>query len=279
MTQRPKLKNANIFMAFWYLMVDVYSQRYAIWQLTKRDYKNRYVGSAFGFVWTILQPLAMITVLWLVFAKAFQRGDLADGVPFIAWLTVGMIVWEFFSEVIKSATKVFNSYSYLVKKINFRIAVLPIVKILSSLFVHIIFVFIAIAIILFAGVDFSLYWFQFLYYLVAMLLMILGISWITSSLQVFFQDTEQIVSIFLRFGFWLTPIFWQIDFLPESYRFWFKLNPMFYIVEGYRNSFIYEIPFWQDLNLTIYFWALTIFFLVVGGLLFRRLRPHFSDVL
>jgi len=83
----------------------------------------------------------------------------------------------------------------------------------------------------------------------------------------------------LQFGFWLTPIFWNISMVPQQYQWIIKLNPLFYIIEGYRNSMIYHKWFWQDLHTTLYFWVVTGVFFVVGALTFRKLRPHFADVL
>jgi lipopolysaccharide transport system permease protein/teichoic acid transport system permease protein len=89
----------------------------------------------------------------------------------------------------------------------------------------------------------------------------------------------QLVSIVVQFGFWLTPIFWNISTVPEKYHWIIKLNPMAYIIEGYRNSMIYHKWFWEDMNMTIYFWTITIILFGLGALTFRKLRPHFADVL
>lgn len=257
---------------------DIYRNRFIIYQLTKRDYKNRYLGSFLGFIWTIIQPLVMILVLWFVFVTAFKNGSVNE-IPFIAWLTIGLIPWYFFSEALISSTGVLQEYSYIVKKMQFQTAILPIIKLLSTFITHAIFIVIGIIILLMSGVHFSIYWFQALYYLAAMIIFLLGLSWIVSSLQVFVKDVAQIISVILQFGFWLTPMLWNFNILPEKYHFLFKLNPMFYIVEGYRNSFLYHVPFWKNPNMTIYFWVITIAVLIIGTIIFRKLKSHFADVL
>ena len=108
---------------------------------------------------------------------------------------------------------------------------LPIVRILSSLFIHLFFIIIIFVLFLIYGYYPSIYNLQVFYYLFASIVLILGISWITSSLVIFFKDLGQIINILLQFGFWLTPIFWSFDIMPEKYHFIFKLNPMYYIVE------------------------------------------------
>jgi lipopolysaccharide transport system permease protein/teichoic acid transport system permease protein len=112
-----------------------------------------------------------------------------------------------------------------------------------------------------------------------MIVLILGISWMTASLVIFLRDVGQIVAMLLQFGFWLTPIFWSVKVLPAKYLTVLKLNPFYYIVEGYRNSFIYHKWFWQDVNLTIYFWFVTILIFLLGAIIFKKTRPHFADVI
>ena len=158
-------------------------------------------------------------------------------------------------------------------------SILPVVKLVGTFVTHSIFLLLLMVLILLYGMPFSIYWFQALYYFGAMSVLVLGLSWIFSSINVFARDTGQIVSIILQFGFWGTPIFWDIGIMPEKIQFIIKLNPMYYIVQGYRESFIYFIPFWKHLELTIYFWTVAIFLFIIGALIFRRLRPHFADVL
>ncbi|PIZ74209.1 teichoic acid ABC transporter permease [Candidatus Peregrinibacteria bacterium CG_4_10_14_0_2_um_filter_43_11] len=258
---------------------DLYENKFVIFQLTKRDYANRYLGSFLGFIWTLIQPVVMVLIFYFVFVIGFKTGDIRDGVPFIAYLTIGMLVWNLYSEGVTNTTNVFQEYSYLVKKINFRIAVLPIVKILSALMTHFIFIGITVVVLVIVGVPFSWWWLQIFYYLFAMMLFLLGTGWIIASLQVFVKDIAQIVSVLLQFGFWLTPIVWNFDLLPEKWQFILKFNPAFYLVEGYRKSFIYHEAFWVYWQSGAYFWGITFIILVLGVLLFRKLRPHFADVL
>jgi ABC-type polysaccharide/polyol phosphate export permease len=259
---------------------DLYANRFVIFQLTRRDLQNRYIGSVFGLFWHIVQPLVMLVILWFVLTQIFKSGTTASGVPFIAWLIAGLIGWNFFVEAISNATNVFQEFSYLVKKLNFRVAILPIVKILSALFTHGIFIIIAICILLFSGVPVSIYWLQIIYYLFALGMFLLGLSWLLSSLNVFLRDVSYFVVVFLQFFYWLTPIIWRIEDVPARFAIFFKANPLFYIVNGYRESLIpAHVPFWDHPVQTLSFWVVTLCLLALGAFTFRRLRPHFSDVL
>ena len=127
--------------------------------------------------------------------------------------------------------------------------------------------------------PFSLYYFQFIYYLICLSVLALGLGWAVSALNPFLRDIAQIVGVILQIGFWATPIFWDIHIMPAKVQMIFKLNPMFYIVQGYRDSFIYFQPFWMHPLQTFYFWIIALMILFGGALIFKKLKPQFADVL
>jgi ABC-type polysaccharide/polyol phosphate export permease len=202
-----------------------------------------------------------------------------DGHPFILWLMAGMIPWFFFADGLGNATTSILSYSYLVKKVVFRVSVIPIIKIASALFIHCFFVVLLFIMLYIHGYPPSLYQLQVFYYLFAALVLLIGSSWITSSIVVFVRDVGQIVSVLLQIGFWLTPIFWNYRVAPDGVKFLLRLNPAFYIVEGYREALLYNIWFWEDPWRAFYFWVSAILLFVAGAVIFLKLRPHFADVL
>lgn len=253
-------------------------ERNLIYQLAKNDFKVKYLGSYLGIFWAFVHPSILILIYWFVFTIGFKSTPI-DNFPFVLWLIAGIVPWFFISEAISNGTNAILDNSYLVKKIVFKVSILPIIKILSSLFIHIFFLIIVIVMFLIYGYGFSIYYLQILYFLIASIILVYGISLITSSLVIFSRDVGQIVSMFLQFGFWLTPIFWSFTIVPLNIQFWFKLNPVYYIVEGYRNTFIYKRWFWEDPVLTFYFWLVTLLILTIGVIMFKKLRPHFSDVL
>ncbi len=268
----------NHFRSFVLFIIALYRQRFLIIEMVKRDITTRYVGSFLGLFWAFINPLLLISVLWFVFSAGFRVRP-AGNVPFVVFFTAGMAIWITFTEVINLSTGVIVSNSHLVKKVVFQLSILPVVKLIGSFVTHSIFLLLLMLLILLNGMPFSIYWLQALYYFVAMGIFVLGLCWITSSINVFVRDTGQIIANIVQFGFWGTPIFWDINMMPEGIRFVLKLNPMYYIVQGYRESFIYSIPFWKHPGLTLYFWVVAISFFVIGAFIFRRLRPHFADVL
>ena len=267
-----KLKEFILFLR------DIFNSRDLILQLSKNDFKVRYAGSYFGIIWAFIQPLITISVFWFVFEVGFRNPPI-DDFPFILWLICGIIPWFFFSEALNNATSSLIEYNYLVKKVVFRTSILPIVKILASLFVHLFFVMFIFIMFKLYGFELSVFNLQIIYYLFSMVVLLLGLSWITSALIVFLKDIREVINVILQIGFWITPIFWSYKIVPDNYLKLLKLNPMFYIVNGYRDTFINHIWFWEKRSETIYFWILTSFLFIVGAQIFRKLRPHFSDVL
>ena len=253
-------------------------KKYLIMEMAKRDVLASYTGSFLGFFWAFINPLFMISILWFVFSVGLRMIP-SGNVPFVVFLVAGISIWNIFSETISLSTDIIISNSHLVKKVVFHLSILPIVKLVALFVSHIIFLIMLMILILLHGMPFSVYWFQALYYFAAMSVLALGLSWFLSSINIFVRDTSQIVKIILQFGFFGTPIIWDIGIMPEKIQFIIKFNPMYYIVQGYRDSFIYFVPFWKHPELTLYYWTVAFIFFVIGALTFRRLRPHFADVL
>ncbi len=252
-------------------------RKYLIIEMAKRDLSDQHIGSVLGVLWTFVHPLVMVFILWLVFSVGFKAAP-ATGVPFVVWLMTGMGIWMTFGDVLSRSTSAIVTSPHLVKKLQFGVSVLPIVKLAGALVLHAIFMVVLIFLILLYDLPVRLYWLQVFYYFFAMSVLVVGLSWIAASVNVFFRDAAQIVQICLQVGFWGTPIFWDLSIMPENLRFFFKLNPMFYIVQGYRESFLYSIPFWDHGLMTAYYWLVALGIFLVGAWIFRQLRPHFADV-
>lgn len=260
------------------LPVELYKNRRLIWKLSKNDFKTRFAGSYLGIIWAFIQPVVTILVYWFVFGVGFRSGQ-EMAYPFVLYLVAGMVPWLFFSEALNSGTNALLEYNYLVKKVVFKISILPIIKILSAAFVHIFFL--AFALVLFSGYGYfpDLYTLQVIYYSFCLFALVLGLSYATCAVVIFFRDLSQMISIALQVGVWLTPIMWDVSIFPEKWRWIFKLNPIYYIVNGYRDALLDKIWFWDHFYFTLYFWLFTIAAFGFGTLIFKRLKVHFADVL
>jgi lipopolysaccharide transport system permease protein/teichoic acid transport system permease protein len=269
----------NYLRIFLLFVRDLLLRRHMILELAKQDFRSKYLGSYLGILWAFIHPTIYVSILWLVFQVGFKSQPAGD-VPFVLWMLCGIIPWFFFSDCLNSATLSILDNSFLLKKVNFSVGMLPIVKILSALVLHVFFILVIFGMFLIYHTPVTVHSLQIVYYLFCTIVLLLGLSWLTSSVIIFFRDMGQIVSMVLQFLFWMTPIFWSAKILPAKYLNMVKLNPVYYIVEGYRESFIYHVWFWEGhYSLTAYFWGVTGFIFVSGAVVFRRLRPHFADVL
>lgn len=260
---------------------EVLQNRHLIMKLAKNDFKTKYAGSYLGIVWAFIQPVVTILVYWFVFSVGFRQGT-ELGVPFVLYLVAGIVPWFFFSDALNGGTNALLEYNYLVKKVVFKISVLPIVKIISAAFIHGFFVLFTM--ILYAGYGRfpDLYYIQILYYSACVFMLVLGLCYATSAVVIFFRDLTQIINILLQIGIWLTPIMWVAETQLQDMQ-WLqkllKLNPMYYVVSGYRDTFLMKAWFWERPEWTVYFWIFTAVCFLIGTRIFQKLKVHFADVL
>ena len=121
------------------LPIELLQNRKLIMNLAKNDFKTKYAGSYLGIVWAFVQPIVTILVYWFVFSVGLKAGNISD-YPFVLYLVSGIVPWFFFQDALNGGTNALMEYNYLVKKVVFKISVLPIVKMISALFVHAFFV-------------------------------------------------------------------------------------------------------------------------------------------
>jgi len=257
---------------------DLYTKRELLLELAKRDFQQQYMGSYLGFIWVFLQPLLFILVLYFIFSFGLKSGGNVGDVPFVVFLITGMIAWFHIAENFSAMSNSISQHAFLLKKVDFRLSLLPVVKLMSSLMPHIFFILIALIVAFINDIYPSAYAIQLVYYYFSSIVLLLGIGWITSATKVFVPDVSNIVSLLVRFGFWLTPIFWDINRVPQEYQWIVKLNPASYIVQGYRDSIVTHVWFWERPYEALYFWGVAVLTLIVGVIVFKRLRPHFAEV-
>lgn len=269
---------------FYNFVKDIVNNRKLLSNLAKNDLKSRFAGSYLGVVWSFIQPIVTVFVYWFVFQIGLRNSSVVTingDVPYVLWFVAGLVPWFFYSDAWNTATNVLVEYSYLVKKVVFNIDILPLVKMLSGLIVHVFFVAFMLLMYILYGKFPGISAIQVIYYTFCMFVLVLGHAYLTCSCVLFFRDLSQIINIWMQMGIWMTPIMWNIDTieLASWLKVVFKLNPMFYVVQGYRDSLINQIGFWNRFGDTVYFWSFTIIMFVAGRLIFKKLKPHFADVL
>ena len=226
----------------------------------------------------LIEPLFMMGLLLFVFGFGL-KGDGVDLKEFAPLLFSGLIAYYFFNDNMNSGVGAISKYRFLLNKVNFNLLLLPFVQIGMSLFFHFIFLGIMIVFLLALGVYPTLYWLQAIIYLVLATLFLAGITLILSSLEPFFPDLKKIIPLCSRVFFWGTPIFWNVERLPERFRFVVDYNPLYYFVRGYRDSFINNVSILEYWPTMMGFFIVSIILLSAGVAIHRKARPYFAEVI
>lgn len=261
------------------MIKNLITNRKILWELSKNDCKSRFSSSLLGVIWTVLQPLINMLVIWLVFQVGFKSSNIAEDIPFIIWYMPAFLSWNYFQEATSQSANSIIEYSYLVKKVNFNVEIIPPIKIISNGIIHIFFIGFIIFVNLCYGKMPTLYYFQVFYYFFCAAILSLSFGWLCSAIAPFAPDITNIVAIIIQVGFWVTPIFWDPSALTSIAKFLLKLNPMYYVCMGYRDCFVYGIPFYAHPNQTIYFWIVTVSIWLIGTRLYKKSQMHFVDML
>ncbi len=255
-----------------------------IWKLARNDFKTRYAGSYLGALWAMVQPVVTVLMYYIVFDKIFQsRAEAVAGgieIPYVLFLTAGLVPWFYFSEGLSNGTNALLQYNYLVKKVVFKIDILPIIKIVAASFIHVFFLGILLIIASIYGYYPNFYTLQLIYYSFSMFMLLLALSYATSAVVVFFRDLGQIIQIGLQIGMWATPILWNLGRLNGKWQMIIKIiNPVSYVVLGYRSTICENRLFIFDWKYTIYYWCIVGVLFAIGKMIFNKLKIHFADVL
>ena len=251
---------------------NIYAYRDMIYSLVRRELRGRYKGSVLGFLWTYINPLCQVIVYSAVFSVIFR----VEIEKFYLYLIIGMMPWTFFSSSVQGGSTCIRAQSDMVKKIYFPREVIPIAYVTSA-FVNMLLSFIIVFLaVLISGFGFKL---QALIYLPLIMvieyLFALGIAFIVSSITVYFRDLEQIVGVIMMAWIYITPIMYNMEYIPEQYRPLIVLNPMTPIVEVYHQILYYRMIPTTNYLLLAGGASLAVF--VVGFLVFTKLDKNFAE--
>lgn len=250
-------------------------------QLVKTDFKLRYQGSVLGYIWSLLRPLFMFVILYVVFGVFLKaKGD----IPYYpVYLLLGILLWNFFTEVTTGNVAAIVGKGDLLRKINFPKYVIIIAGSLSA-FINLLLNFIVIAVLM-AYVHVPLSWDMFLMIpLVGELFVIsVALAFFLSALFVRFRDVTYIWEVIMQAAFYATPILYPMTFVPHKVAKYMLLNPMAQIIQDARHVFVTPkaqtiYDFWGG---NLWIWAIPIGLVVcmaiLGGTYFRSRSKYFAE--
>ncbi|MCL2379420.1 MAG: ABC transporter permease [Coriobacteriia bacterium] len=268
---------AKFFSVTHGLMRQTWDNRAITWEFARRTLHKKYKGTALGMLWILALPMAYVLVFWFAIEIGLRmdRGDY----PFVLWLIPGIFLWRTISECLSQAGNSVRKNRGLVTKVSFPLIAIPQFSVLSLFVAHMGVMLLAFAIFIAAGYTPTIYWLQFFYYIPAAFIFCLIAATFLSALTAFSKDLVQFIRVMTQTLFWFSPILWPASNLEGTLGVIMRLNPIAYLVEGYRACMLYNTWFWQDPGWALYFWAFIMISGVVTIYVWNRMSRNFADVM
>jgi ABC-type polysaccharide/polyol phosphate export permease len=252
-------------------------RRSLLFQLVRRDFEQRFVGSAIGWIWGLIHPLVLLLSWVYIFQVCLKQPPPKGVSSYPLFIFSGMLPWLLFSDSVQRSAASLLDQANLITKSVFPSEIVPVSVFLSSLVSHL------LAMVLMVGAaavvlhKFSAFLLLLPVFMFLVGLFSVGLGWVMASLHVFLRDTAQFLSVVLTFWFWMTPIMIPEDRVPHRIRFVVLANPMNYAVRVYR-SVILDAQWPNPMDVAI-LGATSLAVFVLGGLFFRYMKRGFADVL
>jgi ABC-type polysaccharide/polyol phosphate export permease len=254
-------------------------RRNLLFQLVRRDFEQRFVGSAAGWLWNMIHPLVLLVswvfVFQLCMHTTLPKNEVTQN--YALFLFCGFLPWLLFQDTVQRSASSLLDHANLITKTVFPAEIVPVSIFLSSLINHLITLGLALAVVAIYLRHFSVWILLLPVYMLLIGLFAVGVGWIVAGLHVYLRDTAQVLAVVLTFWFWMTPIMIDEQQFPAQFRFLLHINPLSFLVRAYRDRLLSDrLPSLQEMAIIAGF-SVTAF--VLGGLFFRQLKRGFADVL
>jgi ABC-type polysaccharide/polyol phosphate export permease len=254
-------------------------RRALLYQLVRRDFEQRYVGSAAGWIWGLIHPLVLL-LSWVFVFQICMKIETPRGVvnsSYVLYLISGFLPWFLFQETVMRSSTSLVEHANLVTKTVFPSEIVPISIFCSSLINHLFTLALVVGAVAWMAHAVNPHLLMLPVYLLLAGLFAVGVGWVVAALQVYLRDTAQATQVVMTLWFWLTPIFIYEEQYPARLRFLLDYNPMAMLVRAYRDQLVTSrAPDIYELGNLVLFSAAAF---VAGGLFFRQLKRGFADVL
>lgn len=257
---------------------DIVTNADRIIELAKFEYKLITKGMALGQIWRLLNPLIQIGMYWLVFGLGIRNGQPVDGIPYVVWLTCGVTAWLMASKGVgTAASSIFVKTSMLTRS-NIPTCLIPISASVANIMDSVWLVLVLLMIFVGNGCAFTMNALNLIYYAFCILIFNSTLGLITSVLGVLARDFLNLIQALLRMLFFVSPIFWS----PSSssarmFAVFSMYNPFAYVINGFRDSLLYDVAFWQRPQELQVFWGMMLGLYLLGALFQSKLRKNLLD--
>lgn len=252
---------------------NLYNYRELLKTNVKKEIRGKYKNSFLGVLWSFLNPLLQIAVYAIVFPLILKNTQ----ENYVIFLCCGLIPWTFFSTAITRSAFTMVENGNILKKVYFPREILPISVVTSEGVNFLISTIIILAFVLFSGLGITKYVLLYPLVFLAQYLLLIAISFIVSSICVYVRDLQHFIGIFLQLLFYGTPIVYAADTIPTEFSWILKINPMTYIINGYRDIFYTQTM--PDVKALLILIGIVLVAIVVGYLIFNKLQKGFAEEL
>ncbi|MFH1827599.1 MAG: ABC transporter permease [bacterium] len=254
---------------------NLYKYRYLLYNLTAREIKSRYKQSVLGYFWVILNPLLQMFVLAFVFSF-FIRIPADFNIPYSVFLYSGLLPWNLFVFSLTSSTTSLIENEALLKKVYFPREIIITSTVIAKIYDFLLASTIFVGFLIYYHINITTIIFLYPIVLLIQIFFTLGLSFILSSLNLFYRDIQYLMNAVILMWFYLTPVIYPIELIPERFRFIFQLNPMSVLINAQRRTIFGG----AELNYTSMIIAvlLSLFIFQVGYMIFKKLEGLFADV-
>ena len=215
-------------------MAELWRYRFLILNLVHKELTVKYRGSALGFLWSLLNPIAQIVVYSYAFHYVI-RVKISGPYHVVGFFMVGVLAWNFTAMAVRSAPITLVSQASLLRKILFPYEVLPVSLVLSNLVQFLLSILVLLPALALFHIKLSAAVFLVPCIIILHMLFLIGVGMVLATINVFFRDTQHFTELFLMLWFWLTPVVYSLENVPERFRFFYDLNPMTAFLTSYRE--------------------------------------------
>ncbi len=248
--------------------------------LSKIDLVKVYRGASLGWFWAIFKPAFTIFVYYFTFVIGLRASKTIFGYPYFLWLISGIVPWFFIKDCLYYGSECIRKYDYLVTKVKFPVSIIPTFCSISKFLVHLILIAIVFAIFIFSGHGLTIYVLQLPIYMIFMLVFFNFLSLLLASLSAISKDFYNLAKSSIFAIFWLSGVIWDIANISITWlKYLLYLNPVTFVVNGYRNCFIKHIWLWEEPASCIAFIALTIAVISLSTFIYKRVKKDIPDLL
>lgn len=242
------------------------------------ELKRAHMSSDFGWFWAIMKPLMYILMFYAAITSGLRGGKDVEGTccPYFIWLASGIVPWQYVSDLLVGGSTSFMRQKDLICKMKYPQSAIPMIPVISKLYIHFIMVGVLIVLALFMGVMPSIYWLQLPVYMALTVLFIYVWVYMTGLMNIVSTDILEFIKTIKTAFFWLSGILFNIR---GKHSLFFALNPISYLVEGYRNTFAYHIWIWEQKRLFMYFALVMLAMTTLTFLLNKRLEKKLPELL